>query len=158
MFIVSENPVYCFIHKRKRGNKSSSYQEMTLHPEKQNVSLFSQNETPAVLGCTSGSCHRSVKASPVSVHRQNQEEVLQALYGSLSAKIRPPKLKDGDTVRLSQARKRFSKGYLPQRTEERFRVKVVRKTAPVIYTVTDRFGNDVRGSFYGHYKIETIFA
>ena len=48
--------------------------------------------------------HRSTKISPVSAHKQNQEEVLQALYGSLSAKIRPPKLKGDDTVRLAQAR------------------------------------------------------
>ena len=94
------------------------------------------------------SYHRSIKTSPVSVNRQNQEEVWQALYGSPSAKIRLPKLKSGDTVRLAQARKPFSKGYLPQWTEERFRVKVVRKTAPVTYTVTDLHGNDVRGSFY----------
>ena len=100
----------------------------------------------------------------MSVNRQNQEEVWQALYGSPSAKIRLPKLKSGDTVRLAQARKHFSKGYLPQWTEERFRVKVVRKTAPVTYTVTDLHGNDGRGSFYeeelqkvpepDHYKIE----
>ena len=109
---------------------------------------------------------RSIKTSPVSVNRQNQEEVWQALYGSPSAKIRLPKLKSGDTVRLAQARKPFSKGYLPQWTEERFRVKVVRKTAPVTYTVTDLHGNDVRGSFYeeelqkvpepDHNKIEKI--
>ena len=81
------------------------------------------------------------------VNRQNQEEVWQALYGSPSAKIRPPKLKSGDTMRLAQARS-FSKGYLPQWTEERFRVKTVRKTAHVTYTVTDIHGKDVRGSFY----------
>ena len=58
------------------------------------------------------SYHRSIKTSPVLVNRQNQEEVWQALYGSPSAKIRPPKLKSGDTMRLAQARS-FSKGYLP---------------------------------------------
>ncbi|GFO17930.1 hypothetical protein PoB_004443500 [Plakobranchus ocellatus] len=72
------------------------------------------------------SYHHSIKRSPASVNRQNQEEVWQTLYGSTETKTKIPKLKVGDFVRLVHARRCFSKGYLPAWTVETFRVKVVR--------------------------------
>ncbi|GFO29319.1 integrase core domain-containing protein [Plakobranchus ocellatus] len=94
------------------------------------------------------SYHHSIKRSPASVNRQNQEEVWQTLYGSTETKIKIPKLKVGDFVRLARARRWFSKGYLPAWTVETFRVKVVRKTVPVTYVITDYNDNDVKGTFY----------
>ncbi|GFR69128.1 integrase core domain-containing protein [Elysia marginata] len=112
------------------------------------------------------SYHHSIKRSPVSVNRQNQEEVWQNLYGSSHTKIKNPKLRVGDTVRLVHARKVFNKGYLPNWTVETFRVKEVRKTVPITYVVIDYNGNDVKGTFYEEelqkigspqeYKIEKI--
>ncbi|GFO24382.1 integrase core domain-containing protein [Plakobranchus ocellatus] len=47
----------------------------------------------------------------------------------------------------ARARRCFSKGYLPAWTVETFRVKVVRKTVPVTYIITDYNYNDVKGTF-----------
>ncbi|GFN91902.1 integrase core domain-containing protein [Plakobranchus ocellatus] len=112
------------------------------------------------------SYHHSIKRSPASVNRQSQEEVWQTLYGSTETKTKIPKLKVGDFVRLARARRCFSKGYLPAWTVETFRVKVVRKTVPVTYVITDYNDNDVKGTFYEEelqkigkpqdYKVEKI--
>ena len=59
------------------------------------------------------SYHRSIKRAPADVSATNQEEVWQTLYGqahdTLNKGHRRPKLKEGDWVRISNARRTFKK-------------------------------------------------
>ena len=64
--------------------------------------------------------HRSIGRSPDSVSADNEEEVYKRLFGQ-----KPKwgnKLNQGDLVRISRKRHVFEKGYLPQFTEEVFKV------------------------------------
>lgn len=55
----------------------------------------------------------------------NKAQVWQRLYGKMAQTRRHWRLKVGDNVRLSQRIKPFKKGYLPQWTEEVFRIRRV---------------------------------
>jgi hypothetical protein len=57
--------------------------------------------------------------------------------------------KVGDEVRLSKAKRVFTKGYLPNWTEEIFTVSRVLGTKPVQYKVQDYRRDQIQGSFYG---------
>lgn len=96
------------------------------------------------------SYHRSIKKAPADVYTTNQEEVWQTLYGQ------PPdtfnkqraKLKVGDRVRISKARRTFKKGYLLSWTEELFTISRLKKTTPPTYVLKDDNGKELEGTFY----------
>ena len=58
-------------------------------------------------------------------------------------------IKVRDTVRISKVKSIFTKGYLPDWTEEIFTVTAInRKTPPVTYKLKDYNGKVTEGSFY----------
>ena len=93
------------------------------------------------------SYHRSIKTEPVSVSVRNQKSVWQALYGE---RVKPAKsrLKPGDVVRISKAKKTFKKGYLPNWSEELFYVSSEKPGQPPLYVLKDVNGDLLVGSFY----------
>lgn len=102
---------------------------------------------PKIVRSYNHSFHSSIKRSPASVDRQNQEEVWQALYGRPLKNITAV-LKPGDSVRISKVRKTFKKGYLPSWTEEIFKITKILKTSPVTYVIEDYKGEELKGTFY----------
>lgn len=115
------------------------------------------------------SYHRSIKRAPADVSTTNQEEVWQTLYGhprDTLNKGQPPKLKGGDRVRISKARRTFKKGYLPSWSEELFTISRLKKTTPPTYVLKDDNGEELEGTFYQEelqkvgdkavYRIETV--
>jgi len=54
--------------------------------------------------------------APNNVTIDNEHEVKNIIYGT--EKIKPPRLSNGDYVRISIHRQPFVKGYLPQWSEE----------------------------------------
>ena len=58
------------------------------------------------------------------------------------------KFKVGDRVRISKYKNVFTKGYMPNWTEEVFTVKQVKKTIPWTYVIEDLQGNVTDGTFY----------
>ena len=91
--------------------------------------------------------HSSIKRSPISVNEQNQEQVWQTLY-SENKKVKKPKLKVNDQVRLSVTRQQFRKGYLPRWTEEIFEIAQVFQEDPPYYKIKDWNGDVLDGTFY----------
>ena len=93
--------------------------------------------------------HRSIGRSPISVKKENEVEVSQALYGS---KTYPPKsqtqLKVGDLVRINKTKRTFDKGYLPNWTTELFKITRVVQSSPVTYKVKDLANEPIQGTFY----------
>ena len=112
------------------------------------------------------SFHRSIQRAPLEVNFKNQEDVWQSLYGDSKSTSKRNKLKVGDRVRISKARRVFKKGYLPSWTLELFTVDTVLRTTPTTYTIKDDHGEVLEGSFYeqelqkvgekDHYDIEAV--
>ena len=92
--------------------------------------------------------HRSIKRAPASVNVHNEALVSEALYGEGAAKQRF-KLKTGDIVRINKTKRTFDKGYLPNWTQELFKITRVNETShPVTYKIEDLGREPVIGSFY----------
>ena len=92
--------------------------------------------------------YRSIKRAPASVNVHNEALVSEALYGAGAAKQRS-KLKIGDIVRIKKTKRTFDKGYLPNWTQELFKVTRVNEAShPVTYKIKDLGRESVIGSFY----------
>ena len=84
------------------------------------------------------SYHRSIKRAPNDVTQANSPEVWEILYGKKKReKVKRPRLKVGDRVRLNKKFRTFKKGYLPGWTEEVFVVKRVQKEKVPTYKVDE---------------------
>ena len=59
-----------------------------------------------------------------------------------------PKFKMGDYVRNSKYKNIFSKGYLPNWSEEVFIVNKVKNTVPWTYLINDLNGKEIKDCFY----------
>ena len=92
--------------------------------------------------------HRSIGMVPKDVTVKNEAEVWQRLYGQVTKTRRRGRLKAGDKVRLSERVKTFKKGYLPQWTEEVFRIQRVIQGPVLMYKVEEFDGTPVKGTFY----------
>ena len=96
------------------------------------------------------SFHNTIKMSPVEASKlDNTTTVWNHMYGAyLSAKYNVPKYKLGQTVRITKYKSIFDKGYLPNFTEEFFKIKEVRIGRPTVYTLEDLKGENLKGIFY----------
>jgi hypothetical protein len=124
---------------------------------------FSANNTyrwrdvlPDLLKTYNSRHHRSIGMSPDSVNPDNEAQVYQKLYRT--KKPRWGKLYQiGDLVRISRKRHVFEKGYLPQFTEEVFRItKVLTNHRPYRYELEDLMGDSIAGRFASEELQKTI--
>lgn len=90
--------------------------------------------------------HSSIKRTPNSVNIENQEQVWQILYAENNHV--KPKLQINDRIRLSVARQKFRKSYLPKWTEEIFQIARVYRGNPPYYRIKDWSGELLQGTFY----------
>jgi transposase InsO family protein len=94
--------------------------------------------------------HSTIGTSPNDVNYTNQEEIWQAVYNdrdniSISYKS---KYSIGDRVRISKYSTTFKKGYLPNWSEEIFTISKVHSTSPVVYSLKDDSGEELKGTWY----------
>ena len=81
--------------------------------------------------------HRSIKRAPASVNVHDEALVSEALYGAGVVKHRS-KLKIGDIVHINKTKRTFDKGYLPNLTQELFKVTRLNEAShPVTYKIED---------------------
>jgi len=94
--------------------------------------------------------HSTIKMTPVEASKpENSPKVWNNIYGSyLVAKYDTPKYKIGQTVRISKYKGIFDKGYLPNYTEEFFKIKEVKIGRPTVYILEDLKGEGLTGIFY----------
>jgi hypothetical protein len=116
--------------------------------------------------------HTSIKMTPTQASLpENSLNVFQNLYHPyLIAKHGLAKFKVGETVRISKYKKTFDKGYLPNYTEEFFKIKQVHYGTPTVYSLEDLKNESVSGIFYEDelsaftesdetsYKVEQVLA
>ena len=125
---------------------------------------FSANNTytwldilPQLLKTYNTRHHRSIGRSPITVNHTNEAEVYQRLYKRKKRERWGKLLKVGDLVRISKKRHVFEKGYLPQFTEEVFRVvKVISNHRPYRYEIEDLLGERIAGRFASEELQKTI--
>ena len=95
------------------------------------------------------SFHRTIGKTPIKASKtKNENFVLQRLLnGPLTSR---PKFKTNDIVRVSRYRGTFDKGYLPNWSEEYFRITNIENTSPPVYVIYDLQDEPLLGTFYGH--------
>ena len=96
------------------------------------------------------SFHRTIKMTPIEARMpENTTRVWNNIYGVyLAAKYDTPKFKVGQTVRIQKYKSVFDKGYLPNFTEEFFKINKVQMGRPIVYRLEDLKGEDLLGIFY----------
>ena len=95
--------------------------------------------------------HSTIKMPPTKASlKENEVVVLDRLCkgDSGSLNLKKPKFKVGDTVRISRVKGLFEKGYLPNWSEQIYKISEVRLTSPVTYIIKDLKGDVIKGSFY----------
>jgi hypothetical protein len=94
--------------------------------------------------------HRTIKMTPIEASRpENSLTVWHNIYGAyLAEKYGTPAYKVGQTVRISKYKSIFDKGYLPNYTEEFYKIKEVKLGRPTVYMLEDLKGEAVDGLFY----------
>jgi Integrase core domain/Chromo (CHRromatin Organisation MOdifier) domain len=130
---------------------------------------------PLLVQAYNSANHRTIGMAPKNVNAENEHRIwlAQEQRGPIKAtQVNPvaPWIKVGDYVRLSKVKRHFDKGYLPNFTEEVFKVtQVIKKHGkPTQYKVTDYNGHELEGAFYAAeiqkieqpstYMIETILG
>ena len=92
--------------------------------------------------------HRSIKMQPRHVRRIHQSIIRQRLYSTTKKESRVYKYDIGTWVRISKQLQTFSKGYLPNWSEEIFIVRDRRMQRQAVYYLGDLNGEHISGSFY----------
>ncbi len=90
--------------------------------------------------------HATTTLSPIEASKEeNEPYVFEVVY---NINIASPKFKVGDSVRISRVKVMFEKGYLPNWSEETYKIVKVKPTTPVTYVLQDCNAKIFRGSCY----------
>ncbi|KAK3744235.1 hypothetical protein QZH41_004607 [Actinostola sp. cb2023] len=106
---------------------------------------------PAIVDSYIHARHATLKRSPASITRADEEAVWKTVHGARAAERETPLafgFAVGDTVRISRQGTLFRKGYLPRWSEEWFRVRARDRGPPPHYRLEDLQDEPVEGLFY----------
>lgn len=115
---------------------------------------------PLLIETYNNTIHRTIRMKPNEVNKRNENKVLRAINSATFRKntMKKSKFKVGDRVRINKYKKHFSKGYLPNWSNEIFIVSSVQPTRPITYLLKDERGELIKGSFYGEELNKTSLA
>ena len=88
------------------------------------------------------SIHSSIKMKPKDAKDDSSIKYIE------ETNKKDPKFKIGDHVRISKYKNIFSKGYIPNWSEEIFVINKVKNTVPWTYLINDLNGEEIKGSSY----------
>ena len=147
-FSTENNTIKAAVVERfNRTLRDRIYHHMTYKGTQEYVSVL-----PDIVVGYNDSYHETIGMSPNEVTRENQEEIWDRLNAGAHKRqwdAIKPRLEVGDTVRLSKARRVFTRGYTPNWTTEVFRVsEVLSKHRPVVYRIRDLADEVIEGTFY----------
>lgn len=115
---------------------------------------FTQNDTNVwidvidqIINNINNSINRTIGIRPNSVTSNNAQELYQKVYKPKREEVKP-KFHVGQIVRIDKEKGDFPKGYLPNYTEELFRIAKVKYTDPPHYRITALDGEEILGVFY----------
>lgn len=98
--------------------------------------------------------HRSIGMKPKDVTLNHEENLVKRL-NKCNLRIKKPKFKVGDHVRISKLKPLFEKGYTPNWTPDIFTVIKVQKTKPITYLLQDYLNKPLEGGFY-EYEMQKV--
>lgn len=103
--------------------------------------------------------HRTIGMKPIDVSKKNEKIVSARILKMTKPKIekiKPKKFVIEDHVRISKHKTIFTKGYLPNWTNEVFTIYRVQPTFPETYILKDKNGEILQGAFYGHELLKSL--
>ena len=103
---------------------------------------------PHLVDAYNHSYHRSIGTKPVLVTKKNEAKIWEKLYSSHKDKPVRFKFNVGQKVRISKYKSIFTKGYLPNWTEEIFTINQRIPTRPPVYRLKDYHNEILIGTFY----------
>ena len=86
--------------------------------------------------------HTSIKMKPVNVKDNKYIDFKKEVDD------KNPEFRVGDHVRISKYKNIFTKGYMPNWSEEIFIIKKIKNTVPWTYVINDLNGEEIIGTFY----------
>ena len=86
--------------------------------------------------------HKSIKMKPVDVKDNTYIDFKKEVND------KNPKFKVDDHVRISKYKNIFTKGYIPNWSEELFIIKKIKNTVPWTYVINDFNGEEIIVTFY----------
>ena len=133
-----------FVERFQRTFKGMLYKEFSMHGNRKWLPIL-QN----IIGKYNDTKHSTIDMKPVQVTKRVEKKLLRTVYSyKLKNNQRTPAFKLGDTVRISNKRYAFHKGYLPHWSTEIFKIRRVQNTIPHTYLLEDLQGAPILGSFY----------
>ena len=121
-----------------RTLKSKIYKYMTSISK--NVYI---NKLDGIVDEYNNTYHTTIKMKPIDVKDNTY------INASKEINNKDPKFKVGDHVRISKYKSNFTKGYMPNWSEEIFVIKKVKNTIPWTYVINDLNGEEIIRTFYG---------
>lgn len=103
--------------------------------------------------------HRTIQMTPLEAEKDENQPKLQVLYQmkyvKAGEKVKKPKYKIGDSVRIWKDRGQFHRGYMEDYTREYFTIVKVLNNLPVPrYKIKEQNGENVIGSFFEDELVE----
>ena len=116
---------------------------------------FSATETkryidvlPEIVTAYNNSYHRSIGMPPALVRTADENRIWLRLYGDTTKPLPRPKMAPGEIVRMSKVKGDFEKGYLPNWTEQHFKVEGTAGKRRRVYKLQNIRGEPINGEFY----------
>ena len=133
------------IERFNRSIKSRMYKYFTEHETRKWIDVIQK-----LVDAYNNSYHSTIRKKPIEASKEeNSETVWWNIYGAyITADTGLPAYKVGQTVRISKYKSIFEKGYLPNYTEEYFKIKQIIVGNPIVYKLEDLKGEDLNGIFY----------
>ena len=105
---------------------------------------------PEMLKSYNNSYHRTIGMRPSEVTKDKVESIFNRVYGKyLTGSLKnDPKFASKEPVRISAAKTIFDKGYLPNWTDEVFKITETIHHPKKVYKIEDVDGQPVKGTFY----------
>ena len=143
MYTTENEEKSCIVERWIRTMKTIMFRYFTAARTRNYISVL-----PKMVSKYNNTYHRSIKCTPTQAKiPRNYQMVFDSLYPPL-AKPAKAVFKIGDVVRIVKKKKEFEKGFLPNFTEELFKVTKVCNTNPVTYKLDDLEGESVIRTFY----------
>ena len=133
------------IERFNRTLKTRMWYKMGKHDSREWVSRLDK-----LLRKYNDTVHSATGMTPAKAsHKVNQNALLELQKKKLErCKFKEPKLKLGDTVRVSKIKQAFEKGYTANWSKELYTVIEISYTCPVTYRIQTQEGENVAGSWY----------
>ena len=100
------------------------------------------NKLNNIVGEYNNTYHRTIKMKPIHIKDNTYIDFKKEVNN------KDPKFKVCDHVRISKYKNIFTKGYIPNWSEEVFVVSKIKNTVPWTYVIKDLNGKEIIGTFY----------